>query len=306
MIDGLNQSGGGAGTGRLPKAIGLLVNPEKAADQPDAAGVLARAARVLRERGARITVNAASAALLGLEDLAADEREVLSCADALIVAGGDGTILNAARAAAERGIPILAVNLGGFGFLAEVGPVEAPEAAERLLNGEHDIEERMMLAAEVVREGSVVHSFVALNDTVITKSGYARLMAIRARINDEHLATYLADGLIVATPTGSTAYNLSAGGPILGPGVQAIAITPICPHTLNARTVVVNADDVVSVEIVPDADGVLLTVDGQVGCPLDGGDVVRIRRAEHRARLVRLRKPMFYELLRRKFGWGER
>jgi NAD+ kinase len=292
--------------GGRPQAVGLLVNPEKADGQPEGAAVLARVARMLRERGARIAVNADSAELLGLEDLAADEGHILSRSDALIVVGGDGTILHAARAAAERGLPILGVNLGGFGFLAEVGPAELPEAAERLLSGEHDIEERMMLAAEVVRRGSAVHSFLALNDMVITKSGYARLMPIRARINDEHLATYLADGLIVATPTGSTAYNLSAGGPIVSPGVQAIVMTPICPHTLNARTVIVDANDVASVEIASDTEGVLLTVDGQVGCPLEGGDVVCIRRGEHRARLVRLRKPMFYELLRRKFAWGER
>lgn len=292
-------------TGRQ-KAIGLLVNPEKAEGHREGAAVLARVARMLRERGAHVSVNAPSAALLGLEDLAADEVEILSRVDALIVVGGDGTILHAARAAAERGIPIVAVNLGGFGFLAETGPAELPAAVDRILSADYEIEERMMLSAEVVRAGRAIQAFVALNDLVITKSGYARLMPIRADVNDEHLATYLADGLIVATPTGSTAYNLSAGGPIVNPGVRAIVITPICPHTLNARTVIVDANDVTSVEIASDAEGVLLTADGQIGCPLAGGDRVRIRSAEHRARLVRLRKPMFYELLRRKFAWGER
>ncbi|MDR5683533.1 MAG: NAD(+)/NADH kinase [Armatimonadota bacterium] len=290
----------------LTKTVGMLVNAEKAEAYPEGAAVLAAVGRRVRERGVRIAVNAASAALLGMADWAADEQEIVSRSDALIVVGGDGTILHASRAAAVRGIPILGVNLGGFGFLAEVGPAELPKAVERLLDGEYDIEERMMLAAEVVREGEAAQRFTALNDMVVTKSGYARLMPIRARINDEHLATYLADGLIVATPTGSTAYNLSAGGPIVSPGVQAIVITPICPHTLNARTVIVDADDVASVEVASDTEGVLLTVDGQVGCPLEGGDVVRIRRAEQRARLVRLRRPMFYELLRRKFAWGER
>jgi NAD+ kinase len=131
-------------------------------------------------------------------------------------------------------------------------------------------------------------------------------MPIRTCVNGEHLATYLADGLIVSTPTGSTAYNLSAGGPILSPGVRALVITPICPHTLTARPVVVDSDDVATVEVASGVEGVLLTVDGQVGCPLRGGDVVRVRRAEEKALLVRLRTPSFYELLRQKFAWGGR
>jgi NAD+ kinase len=286
--------------------VAVVVNPEKAAQNPEVAGRVREAVDALLRRGLEVRVNADGAEAVGLVELAASDPELAGFPDALVVVGGDGTILRAARTGAVRGVPVLGVNVGGFGFLAEVGLEELPEALDRLVDGRHGVEERMMLAAEVVRGGEVAERFLALNDMVVTKSGYARLMPIRTCVNGEHLATYLADGLIVSTPTGSTAYNLSAGGPILSPGVRALVITPICPHTLTARPVVVDSDDVATVEVASGVEGVLLTVDGQVGCPLRGGDVVRVRRAEEKALLVRLRTPSFYELLRQKFAWGER
>ncbi|MDR7446810.1 MAG: NAD(+)/NADH kinase [Armatimonadota bacterium] len=288
------------------RTVGVVVNPEKAVQDPQVAVRVREAVSILLRHGLVVRVNADGARAVRLEELSASEQELAESSDALVVVGGDGTILRAARAGAVRGVPVLGVNVGGFGFLAEVGLQELPEALERLVAGRHAVEERMMLAAEVVRSGEVAERFLALNDMVVTKSGYARLMPLRVCVNGEHLATYLADGLILSTPTGSTAYNLSAGGPILSPGVRAMVITPICPHTLTARPVVVDADDVATVEVASGVEGVLLTVDGQVGCPLRGGDVVQVRRAEERARLVRLKTPSFYELLRRKFAWGER
>ncbi len=288
------------------RTVGLVVNPDKVAHHPEVAERVRQAVSVLRRGEVEVRVNADGAQAVGLGELAASEQELVAASDALVVVGGDGTILRAARAGAPRGIPVLGVNVGGFGFLAEVGLEDLPDALERLVAGRYVVEERMMLAAEVVREGATAQRFLALNDMVVTKSGYARLMPIRTCVNGEHLATYLADGLIVSTPTGSTAYSLSAGGPILNPGVRALVVTPICPHTLTARPVVIDADDVTTVEIPAGVDGVLLTVDGQLGCPLQGGDEVRVRRAEERARLVRLRPPSFYDLLRRKFAWGER
>lgn len=288
------------------RTVGVVVNPEKAVQDPQVTVRVREAVSILLRYGLVVRVNADGARAVRLEELSASEQELAESSDALVVVGGDGTILRAARAGAVRGVPVLGVNVGGFGFLAEVGLQELPEALERLVAGRHAVEERMMLAAEVVRSGEVAERFLALNDMVVTKSGYARLMPLRVCVNGEHLATYLADGLILSTPTGSTAYNLSAGGPILSPGVRAMVITPICPHTLTARPVVVDADDVATVEVASGVEGVLLTVDGQVGCPLRGGDVVQVRRAEERARLVRLKTPSFYELLRRKFAWGER
>ncbi|MDR7541279.1 MAG: NAD(+)/NADH kinase [Armatimonadota bacterium] len=288
------------------RTVGVVVNPEKAVQDSQVTVRVREAVSILLRHGLVVRVNADGARAVRLEELSASEQELAESSDALVVVGGDGTILRAARAGAVRGVPVLGVNVGGFGFLAEVGLQELPEALERLVAGRHAVEERMMLAAEVVRSGEVAERFLALNDMVVTKSGYARLMPLRVCVNGEHLATYLADGLILSTPTGSTAYNLSAGGPILSPGVRAMVITPICPHTLTARPVVVDADDVATVEVASGVEGVLLTVDGQVGCPLRGGDVVQVRRAEERARLVRLKTPSFYELLRRKFAWGER
>lgn len=288
------------------RSVSVVVNPDKAVQNPQVVERVQEAVDTLLRRGLRVRVNEDGAPAVGLLEYAAPESELADSSDAIVVVGGDGTILHAARMGAARGIPVLGVNVGGFGFLAEVGLDELLQAVDRLLAGRHTVEERMMLAAELVREGAVAQRFLALNDMVVTKSGYARLMPIRTTVNDEHLATYLADGLIVSTPTGSTAYNLSAGGPILSPTVRALVITPICPHTLTARPVVIDGDDVATVEITSEAEGVLLTVDGQVGCPLRGGDLVRIRRAEERARLVRLRPPSFYELLRQKFAWGER
>lgn len=288
------------------RSVSVVVNPDKAVQNPQVVERVQEAVDTLLRRGLRVRVNEDGAPAVGLLEYAAPESELADSSDAIVVVGGDGTILHAARMGAARGIPVLGVNVGGFGFLAEVGLDELLQAVDRLLAGRHAVEERMMLAAELVREGAVAQRFLALNDMVVTKSGYARLMPIRTTVNDEHLATYLADGLIVSTPTGSTAYNLSAGGPILSPTVRALVITPICPHTLTARPVVIDGDDVATVEITSEAEGVLLTVDGQVGCPLRGGDLVRIRRAEERARLVRLRPPSFYELLRQKFAWGER
>ncbi len=288
------------------RSVGVVVNPEKVQQNPQVAVRVRQVLATLLRYGLAVRVNGDGARAVGAEELAATEQELADLSDALVVVGGDGTILRAARTGAVRGVPVLGVNVGGFGFLAEVGLDELQEAVDRLVAGRHAVEERMMLAAEVVRDGAVAERYLALNDMVVTKSGYARLMPLRVCVNGEHLATYLADGLIVSTPTGSTAYNLSAGGPILSPGVRALVITPICPHTLTARPVVVDADDVATVEVTTGVEGVLLTVDGQVGCPLQGGDAVRVRRAEERARLVRLKPPSFYELLRQKFAWGER
>jgi len=288
------------------RAVGLFINAEKIAENGGAMVFVRHAVALLQSRGVAVSMNAPSAAPFGRPDLATDERALVERADALIVVGGDGTILSAARMAAPRGLPLLGVKLGGFGFLAEVAPEGLPDATERLIRGDFETEERMMIAAHVERRGEVAAAFFALNDMVVTKRGYARLMRLRTLVNNEHLATYLADGLIVATPTGSTAYSLSAGGPILHPRVFALAITPICPHTLNARPVVVDAGDVVTVEVEEDVEEAQLTVDGQIGYPLHGSDRIIANKSEARTRLVRMKQPSFYSLLREKFTWGER
>ncbi len=292
------------------RSVGLLVNVEKLHADPQVARVAREAVRFLEQQGVAVVLNEASAGPLGRPARGVPEEQLAERAEVLVVFGGDGTILHAARAAAPRGIPILGVNLGGFGFLAEVNDLEVGDALARLRAGEYRLDERMMLRARVLRRDVVAGEFLALNDIVITKSGYARLVRLRTDVNGDHLATYLADGLIVATPTGSTAYSLSAGGPIVHPAVEVIVLTPICAHSLNARAVIVAPTDVITVRArpvgTPPPAPPVLTVDGQQGFPLEGDDEVRVERSPHRTRLVRLGRGGFYTVLRNKLIWGER
>jgi NAD+ kinase len=285
-------------------AVGLFVNLDKLRADAEVGRLARDAVALLRSRRVGVVVNEESARDLGLPELGIPAADLSRRADVLVVFGGDGTILQAARQAARDGIPILGVNLGGFGFLAEVQDRAVDDALLRVLAGDYRVDERMMLQAQVWRAHRVVRELLALNDVVVTKSGYARLLRIRTDINDIHLATHLADGLIVATPTGSTAYSLSAGGPILHPDLDAIVLTPICAHTLNARAVVLSGTEVVTIRVEPTGAPSVLTVDGQEGHPLEPDDVVRVARAPCRARLVRLGRTGFYRLLRTKLSWG--
>lgn len=300
------------------KTVGLIVNIGKLRGDPDVGRLARDAVALLTSRLVDVVVNAESAETLGLSELGAPAAELTRRAEMLVVFGGDGTILNAARQAAPNGIPILGVNLGGFGFLAEVHHQTVDDALLRVLAGDYRVDERMMLQAQVCRSNvtaagrgaagagreRVVRELLALNDVVVTKSGYARILRIRTDINDDHLATHLADGLIVATPTGSTAYSLSAGGPILHPNLEAIVLTPICAHTLNARAVVLSGDEAITIRVEPTGAPCVLTVDGQEGEPLEPDDIVRVARAPCRTRLVRLGGAGFYRLLRTKLSWG--
>ncbi|HKV45811.1 MAG TPA: NAD(+)/NADH kinase [bacterium] len=290
-------------------AVGLNVNVEKIHANPDVARLAREAVDLLLERGVSVWINRESAEILGHPALGASEAELIRRVSVVVVFGGDGTILRTARAAGPQGIAILGVNLGAFGFLAEVNGPEVASALHRLLEGDYQLDERMMLRARVERDGQIPQEFLALNDIVVTKSGYARLLKLRTFVNGEHLATHLADGLIVATPTGSTAYSLSAGGPIVHPAVDGIVLTPICAHTLNARAVLVSGTDTVTIRVDPvgaPPPPPILTVDGQEGFPLKEGDEVRVERSPHRTRLVRLGRGGFYSILRAKLTWGER
>lgn len=289
--------------------VGLLVNVQKLTQTPEVGWLAREAVSLLMERGATVFINSESAGFLGHPTRGIDEADLARRVNILVVFGGDGTILRAARTAAPHGIPILGVNLGGLGFLAEVRDQKVEPALARLLEGDYRLDERMMLRAEVQRRGRPAREFLALNDIVVTKSGYARLLRVSTLVNDEHLWTHSADGLIVATPTGSTAYSLSAGGPIVHPDVDVIVLTPICAHTLGARAVVVSGTDVIRVrlhDVGSSPSPPVLTVDGQEGFPLEGEDEVRVERSPHRTRLIRLRPGGFYGLLRAKLSWGER
>jgi len=289
--------------------VGLVVNLEKLMASPEVARLAREAVATLDERRVGVVINADSAAELGNADRGVPEDELAERADVLVVFGGDGTILRTARQAAARGTPILGVNLGAFGFLAEVGDADVRGALLRLLGGDYHLDERMMLRATVRRGGSAVREFLALNDIVVTKGSYARLLRLRTFVNGAHLATHLADGMIVASPTGSTAYSLSAGGPIVHPNVDVIVLTPICAHTLTARAVVMSAGDTVAVRVDPvgtPPPPPILTVDGQEGFSLASDDEVCVERSPDRTRLIRLGRGDFYTVLRTKLWWGER
>ena len=225
--------------------------------------------------------------------------------DLLLVLGGDGTLLSMARLVGDLGVPILGVNLGGLGFLTALTVEELFPALEALLSGGLVIEERMMLAARVFRQGERLGEYVALNDVVITKSAMSRIINLEVAVEGEFATGYRADGLIVSTPTGSTAYCLSAGGPIVFPTMDAVVLTPICSHTLTNRPIVLPASLSIEVKLLSDQD-VMLTLDGQVGLALKRADVVGIGPAAARIRLLRPPQKHFLSVLRTKLKWGER
>ncbi len=234
-------------------------------------------------------------------------RELLpSDADLAIVAGGDGTLLSVARSAASLDLPILGINFGSLGFLTELQPAEALTALEGVIAGDYAIEERQTLRVRYSENGRDEREYVLLNDVVLTKSALARMIDIAVRVDGEDVATYTSDGLIVATPTGSTAYNLSAGGPILDPRVGAFVIAPICPHTMTYRPLVVPNDVTLDVALQTRDEEVYLTLDGQVGFPFRADDRLRVDHHPHAVRLVRVTGVGFFEILRRKLRWGER
>ncbi|SIQ04399.1 NAD+ kinase [Alkalispirochaeta americana] len=225
--------------------------------------------------------------------------------DLAITLGGDGTVLFASRVLAGHNVPILPVNLGDFGFISEVGHDEWQQALERYLAGGIDIGDRLVLDVEVVREGKPLCAFRGLNDAVVSSEGISRMIRLTVRLSDQYLGVYRADGVMVATPTGSTAYSAAAGGPILHPEMEAMILNPICPFTLSHRPIVIPPDEVVEISIAQEQrTEVALTVDGQTLTPLVQGDAVIVRASPKKARIVRSDRRTFYEVLRSKLNWA--
>lgn len=224
--------------------------------------------------------------------------------DAAIVLGGDGALLRAARAFAPVRTPILGVNLGHLGFLTELEIPDVDDAIGKLVQGSYTIEERMMLEASVLRSDKEVARYLALNDAVVARGTFARIIRMETWVAGEYIATFPADGLIASTPTGSTAYSLSAGGPIINPCLDCIIVTPICPHTLGARSFVVRPEEVVRIHLEAAHNQVMLTVDGQEGFELLSGDEILAERSSCRARFIKLRGRPFYEILRTRLAKG--
>jgi NAD+ kinase len=275
--------------------------------KPELAKVAAQVADWLRRHGYAITADAATREFC--PDCAPAEREELAtlAPDFVIVLGGDGTLLSTARCVARADIPILGVNLGSLGFLTEVKQEEIEQALEEVdAARSYELSLRPMLHCQVVREGKCVATYDALNEVVMNQSAVARITDFEVRVNDAFVANYKADGLIISTPTGSTAYSLAAGGPILAPDVPGFVITPVASHALTNRPLVVKDTAVIEARIVVTREQAFLTIDGQVGTPLGENDLVRCRKSEHNVKLFKFTGRSFFDVLRTKLKWGER
>lgn len=283
--------------------VGIISRPRR----EDIARVVPPLIAWLRARDVKVVCDSETTGCIGALAGDTQERENLAlCSDLLIVLGGDGTLLSAARMAAERKVPILAVNLGGLGFLTTVSQDEIYVILEEIFSGKHRVSERVMIEAEIVRGGSTIRRQIALNDAVLNKAALARIMDLELRIDGEYVTTYKADGLILSTPTGSTAYSLAAGGPIVYPIVEAFVVTPICPHTLTNRPLVIPDSAKIEIDFKAEDDAVFLTLDGQVGIELMRGDRIVVRKAQEKLFLVRPAKKTYFGILRSKLKWGER
>ncbi len=276
-------------------------------EHPEARLVIRQAAEILERRDIVIRLDRVAASCL--EGAEASSREhAVSGSDLVVAIGGDGTLLAAARAVGHREVPILGIHLGHLGFLTETRCEELEEVLLAALSEEVEIQSRRVLEVRRRRGGDDVGTpeGVALNDVVFSKSDLARLFTLSLFCDDEWVADYRADGLILSTPTGSTAYNLAAGGPVVVPGVEALIVTPICPHSLSQRPLILPVDAAIHVTLSDShrADGVQVTLDGQVGFEFEAGDAIAIRRAPYAVRLVRLPGRSFFSVLRDKLGWG--
>jgi NAD+ kinase len=265
------------------------------------------AANIIESYGRKIGVfvDEESGRSLGYEKQVEIER-IGEDAGLIIVLGGDGTLLSVARQLKGKDVPILAVNLGGLGFLTEISPEELPEMLEKVLRGDFTISKRIMLDVTVKRGSDRIFEFTVLNDAVITKDALARIIDIETYVNDEYLTTYKADGLIVSTATGSTGYSLAAGGPILHPSMRNIIVTPICPHMLTNRPIILSEDVTIKARLQAKDERVVLTLDGQIGFPLEFGDEVTARESSHVVSLIKSSSKGYFEILRTKLKWGER
>jgi len=259
----------------------------------------------LAQRGIAVRVDEETAHYGQLKEWVPRERVPVDT-QLVIVLGGDGTLLSAARAIGGQDIPLLAVNLGGLGFLTSITVEELYPELDRCLSGVQRVGKRRMLRCEIHRGGHRVSSYEALNDAVITKASLARIIDVAVHVDSHFVSNYKADGLIVSTPTGSTAYSLSAGGPIIFPNVDALSITPICPHMLTHRPVIVPGESVIRLENRAADNDAYLTIDGQVGEELMAGDEVRCAQSSYEIRLVRPPRMLFFDVLREKLKWGER
>ena len=287
--------------GARQKTVAIISKPGR----PELSEVLPALERRLRERNYAVVTDQESAAYFSPSNAMARSELAARSPDLALVLGGDGTLLSAARVVAKAGTLILGVNLGTLGFMTELPLADLYSALDAIEKEHYIVDSRSMLSSSLVRGGEIVATHTALNELVVSKSAIARLNHFELFVDSEFVSSYKADGLIIATPTGSTAYSLGAGGPILKPDVAAFVITPVSPHGLTHRPVVVRDTVEIEIQVVTREEEAYLSLDGQVGMPVRDGDIVRCVKAEHPARLLRFQKTLF-EVLSTKLKWGER
>ncbi len=281
-------------------SVGLLANSGKVSSR----ALVQSAARLIQRSGRKLFCDAATAQLAGLKCPALPDAATLAAkVDLLLVFGGDGTMLRAAREVAGSQTPVLGVKVGGLGFLTAVQSHQLPAALKQIWAGEYLIEARPLIQATGRAQGKNI-SELALNDFVVSRGATTRLIELAVTVDGEELTRYRCDGLIISSPTGSTAYSLAAGGAIVSPGAEVLTLTPICPHTLSNRSVIVALDSIVQVTVVSERVDTMLTADGQVQMPLNTGDFIQIRKSKSAVRLLRLRGSSFYKTLRQKLHWS--
>jgi len=284
------------------RRVGIISKPRK----DDVRAVVPGLLDWLRARQLEVCYDQETAECISAGGAAVPREEVFERADMVILLGGDGTLLAASRIMGDSAVPILPVNIGGLGFLTSVTLDELYPILEQVLAGEHRISERVMLEAEVLRGKEVFGRYRALNDAVLNKAALARIIDLELHIEGGYVCSYKADGLIVSTPTGSTAYSLAAGGPIVYPIVDAFIITPICPHSLTNRPLVIPDRMPIEIDFHAGDETVYLTIDGQVGIELREGDRIRIKKAPTMLRLIRPMRKTYFQILRNKLKWGGR
>lgn len=282
--------------------IGITSKPKK----PEVRQIVPSLVDWLRQRSIEVLIDKETGSALDRTEMCVTRNEMPSRVDLIIVLGGDGTLLATARVLNRKPVPLLPVNLGGLGFLTVITQDELYPTLETVLAGDFRTEKRVQIEADVIRAGEVISSFLALNDVVLNKGAIARILDFDVRVDGQFISTYKADGLIVSTPTGSTAYSLAAGGPVIAPSVQAFIVTPICAHTLTNRPIVLPDSAQIEVEVKTQRESVYLTVDGQVGIAVRSEDAVHMRRASSFVELIRSPQKNYFEVLRQKLKWGER
>ncbi len=281
-------------------SIGLIVNYKKEKTRETTYRII----NWLNSKKLKVCIEGNMGKEIGKEELNCPTEKFLKEVDLVISLGGDGTLLRAARLAAAEDIAVFGVNLGGLGFLTQIGIDDLEKSLDKLYQGRYFIDERMMLSCVVRRKEEEIEKFTALNDVVIGKGAFARIICLATYINNDYVITYSADGLVVSTSTGSTAYSLSAGGPILNPNINSTILTPICPHTLSARPLIIGENDQVKIKLESSEEKVMVTIDGQEGFILKPNDEVIIKKSDHKARLITFKEKSFYAILREKLRWS--